>query len=131
PTLMMSAGHDRLAPASRVLDHYASAQGPKRLVSIDNAGHLAFTDVCTIARGQGGVLRLANDSGIRIPPIVLLLGNDGCREADLAAERAWPSIKHYTTAHLRSHLGLDSAPLELGADSTRCFAPVGIDYRYQ
>ena len=34
---------------------------PRRLVSLEGAGHVAFMDLCLIARSQGGVLQLARD----------------------------------------------------------------------
>ncbi len=121
PLLMMAGTNDGLARPDLVETGFAQQTGDRRLVSIAEAGHLAFTDICAIGREQGGVLQIAIDNGVEVPDFVVDLANDGCREGDLEAEIAWPIIGHYVAAHLREALNID--PELMGFDDTTmgCF----------
>ncbi|MGK0359381.1 MAG: dienelactone hydrolase [Bradymonadia bacterium] len=114
PAMIMGGTTDLLAQPGAVANAYAAQPGARRLVSIQDAGHLAFSDICAIGRDRGGVLAIAVEAGIDVPAIVRTLGSDGCRDTDLPVEEAWPVINHFVTAHLRAALmdettGLDDA----------------------
>lgn len=131
PGLIVGGTRDMLAVPETVARGYEDLpHDDKRYVSIAGAGHLAFTDICTIGRAQGGVLQIARDAGIEISDLVLQLGSDGCGPEDLPAEDAWPVIRHYTTAHLTAALGEDAAsPTGLEPESAACFDPRVASYR--
>ncbi len=116
PALLMGGAVDAIASPKLVTDSYAELDAStRRYVSIADAGHLAFTDICAIGRDQGGVLQIAIDAGVEIPALVAELATDGCGPEDLPAEDGWPIISHYMTAHLKASLsggagtGLDEA----------------------
>lgn len=111
--LLMGGDNDLIAVPETVLRTFEDIEhDDKRYVSIGGAGHLAFSDICTIGRDRGGVLQIARDSGIEISDLVVTLATDGCRDTDLPAETAWPIIRHLTTATLRSALQGDPSGLE-------------------
>lgn len=119
PALVMGGTTDLLANPNAVANAYAQQPGVRRLVSIQDAGHLAFSDICAIGRDRGGVLAIAIEAGIEVPAIVRTLGTDGCRPTDLPVEEAWPVINHFVTAHLRAALMDDEMGLD--ADAAACF----------
>lgn len=131
PGLIMAGTHDQLAVPETVERNYEDlAHDQKRYLSIAGAGHLAFSDICTIGREQGGVLQIARDAGIEISDLVLTLASDGCRPEDLPAEEAWPLIRHYATAHFRAALIDEAAsPTGLEPESTTCFDERVATYR--
>lgn len=99
---------------------------PARLLLVEGAGHLAFTDICLIGRERGGVLRIAQDAGVELDELLITLATDGCQAEALPAEAAWPAINHFTVAHLRAHLGAVGPGPEvdgLGDAAAQCFAP--------
>ena len=118
--LIMGGTTDGLATPELTQRTYDDANAPtKRLVVIQDAGHLAFSDICLIGAEQGGVIAIAERAGFEVPDLVLMLAQDGCRETDLPVREAWPVIDHYVTAHLEAAFGASSAGL---ADaSAACF----------
>jgi len=112
PALVMSGSEDEvsnLGDAEMAWMRLPAGVG-KRFVGIRGAGHLAFADICLIAKDKGGVLKVAMDHGINVPMIVQTLAQDGCGPEDLPVEMAFPLIRHYTVAHVRLAFGLDVAP---------------------
>jgi len=127
--LVMVGEHDAIAIADDVRDGYDEmAVGDKRFLSLARAGHLAFTDICAIGRERGGILAIAQENGVEIDDIVVMLATDGCGADDLPPEEAWPVVSHYVTAHVRGALGLDAEPVGLGDESTSCFDDRVADY---
>lgn len=120
PTLVMGGTTDALAQPGPVRSAWEELDGLRRLVSIEGAGHLAFSDICLIGREEGGVLAIAIANGVDVPFIVQRLGEDGCRDTDLPAEQAWPIINHYAVAHLRAALMGEGAGFEPAAEA--CFS---------
>lgn len=108
PGLMMGGTADDIAMLDVVEGGFEKVPGTKkRFVAIEGAGHLAFSDICVIGRERGGLLQIAADAGFDIGPLVLRLGQDGCRPADLKVEEAWPVVRYYVTQHLqRALMGL-------------------------
>ncbi len=122
PALVLGGSRDQIATPENVERGYDGiTHSDKRYVSIEGAGHLAFTDICVIGRERGGVLQIARDAGVEVSDLVLQLATDGCRPEDLPAEEAWPVIRHYATAHLRHTLAGEEATAALAEESTECF----------
>ncbi|HET6966333.1 MAG TPA: dienelactone hydrolase family protein [Acidimicrobiales bacterium] len=105
PSLYMAGALDHDIPPPLVESVYAAAPQPKRLVVLPAAGHLAFTDLCLINPGHGGLGAIAPQIGMTLsrgaPFTAAAL--DGCgpgfapptdslarvRAAVLAQLRAW------------------------------------------
>ena len=126
PLLMMWGAVDGVAKPSSVQSSFDRQSAPKRALSLRGAGHLAFTDLCTIAADKGGVLQVAIDHGIAVDDLVKQLGSDGCgAQKDgtpyLAPEAGWAPIDHYVTATFRSALGIDPKPIGLDGAAAACF----------
>ena len=95
----------------------------QRLIGIQNAGHMAFTDLCVIGRDRGGVLKIAQDHGVEIDDLVVSLASDGCQDEALAPEDTWPIVNHYVTAHIMAALEeatpTDATGLDMASEA--CF----------
>lgn len=122
--MWQGATNDNLISANQVRSDYEDGPPPKRLVNIEDAGHLAFSDICAVGADRGGVLEIASESGMDVPQIVINLGEDGCRDDDLDFEKGWPIIHHYSVAHLRNAFGLDDEPQGLSDATTACYDDV-------
>jgi len=110
-----------LAPVWGFIPTYEAA-----LVVIDNATHLAFLDVCSLGRDQGGVLQIAKAAGVPVPDSLLSLYADGCATKYLKPEDAWPLIDHIVTAQLRSGFGLDAEAVGLGPELSAAWSPIDV-----
>ncbi len=117
----MGGTTDRLINASQVRIAYDRGPSPKRFLGIEDAGHLAFSDICAVGAEDGGVLQIAEDSGMEIPALIRTLGEDGCRETDLDVETVWPIVHHYSVAHLRDVFGIDEDPVGLSQATVDCY----------
>ena len=111
------------------LSSLISVLSGRRDVSIEGAGHLAFTDLCVIGEEDGGAIAIAQKYGLDVPDLIVQLAQDGCRDTDLDVELAWPIINHYVTAQLRFALGLDGAAIGLFQNSTQCFSGKIADFQ--
>lgn len=113
--LWMAGANDQVALLPGIIDAYEAAPGPKRLVVLDGAGHNnAFSDICEIGAGGGGVIALAREAGLPIPDGLARLGEDGCQAPNAPSEEVWPVVRHFVTAHLRFQAGVDPVPWGLG-----------------
>lgn len=104
PTVIIAGSVDRVAAAARSKALYDTRVSPKLYASIENAGHLAFSDICLIGREEGGVLQIARDYDVSVPAILQTLAKDGCLPQDLPAEESWPMINELTIGGLQHHL---------------------------
>jgi dienelactone hydrolase len=129
PGMAMIGGRDQVAGVSTVERLYDAMTPPKRFVQIDAAGHNTFDDLCVIGADQGGLIEIAKKVGINPTDQITRLFNDGCTGDYVAAQQAWPAIRHFVTAQLRYELGLDPVPVGLGPGVASSFAPVQITYR--
>lgn len=131
--LFISGSKDGLTTA-RDITSYSQMQEPDwRHLVIDRAGHLAFTDICVIGREKGGILKIAEASGVEVPLFVTLLATDGCRRNDLRAEIAWPMIAHFSVAELIDVFGMseDMAPTYLEQEAATCFGELAKSYEIE
>jgi dienelactone hydrolase len=131
PGLLMAGVADGVADIEQVVEEFEKKDPPKRFVSLEGAGHLAFTDICTISRDQGGLLGLAQKYGVEIDEMLVTLGTDGCGQDNLPAEEGWPVINHFVTAHLRAAFGLDDPPRGLDNAAAACFAGIVGEFTQQ
>jgi len=121
PALFLTGSTDKVVPLADVTAAFESYNDPKMLVSFENAGHLSFTDICTIGRDQGGVLTIANKIGLTAllgdqgASQLQRLAGDGCAPEWITPEQTWPAQEHLTVAFLRWRAGIDSSPAALTA----------------
>jgi dienelactone hydrolase len=107
PSLFLAGGADQDILASWVRAVYATALPPKRLVVLGQAGHLAFTDLCLVGAGHGGLAALGRQIGGRLPVGAPFTGRalNGCGRGYLAPERGFAEIRSLVLADLRRALG--------------------------
>jgi dienelactone hydrolase len=118
-SLIMGGMDDGIAQYSQVKQGFGAAQPKKRLVGIEKAGHLAFSDLCFIGRDQGGILQIALDHGVMVNQLIASLARDGCMEGQLSAERGWEIINWATAAVLEESLLCGTPAPNLGDIQTR------------
>jgi dienelactone hydrolase len=129
PSMYIAGVQDGIVGADRSRTSFDSAPPPSRFVLIDGAGHLnAMSDICEIGKGGGGVVALAQEAGIPVPPNLARLGTDGCFPPALASKQVWPVVRHFTTAQLRYEMGVDRRPVGLAPKVVKAFAPVEVTY---
>ena len=64
-SLLLGGLADGVVAYSGTQSGYASSPTPKRLVGIENAGHLAFSDICELTNDQGqDILEVALETGV-------------------------------------------------------------------
>jgi dienelactone hydrolase len=86
---------------------YRSLRGTRQLVVFRQAGHHAFSDLCELGAGQGGLLEVADMFGFPVSEQMVRLASDGCNPPALSPTQSWPAIRQATVAHLRHVLGFD------------------------
>lgn len=86
--LVMGAVDDQVSSYSAQQKAYARASAPKAFIGLSRAGHLAFTDICSLMPSYGGILSAAINFGVRVPDLVARLGRDGCGPTQLAPTEA-------------------------------------------
>ncbi len=103
-TLVVGALDDRVERYARQQRGYAGSPAPKRLVGITGAGHMSFSDVCSVAVERGGLTAVAHASGVRMKGFLARLADHGCTQITLAPARAWTVIRAVTSAALEEVL---------------------------
>jgi dienelactone hydrolase len=106
PSLYMTGSEDRDVEPAWVRATYDAAPQPKKLVVLPTAGHLAFTDLCLINRGHGGVGAIATALGMSLPVGAPFVGRavDGCGPANLPVAAGFATIREDVTAELKTYL---------------------------
>ena len=106
PSLFMTGSEDQDVKPAWVKATYDAAPPPKKFVSLPTAGHLAFTDLCLINRGHGGVAAIGAALDMKLPPGAPLVGLavDGCGPGNLAVSTGFAVIRQDVTAELRTYL---------------------------
>jgi fermentation-respiration switch protein FrsA (DUF1100 family) len=103
-TLILGAMTDGVVPYASQQKGFIESPKKKRLVGLSNAGHLAFTDLCSIGADQGGLLQIAIDHGIDVNPLIAKLATDGCKEGQLPYEKGWAIVNAASAAALEETL---------------------------
>ena len=123
-TLVLGAANDGIVPPKSTHDGYASSPAKKRLVTLANAGHLAFSNICTIGAAEGGIVAVAQRAGVPVPSSLSSLASDGCGATQLAPADGWAVIDAVTSAALEETLFCSpTAAAELAKTKSR-FADV-------
>ncbi len=64
-SLFLAGNNDSVVPVDASIEGYEATDGAKRLVILDNAGHLAFSDLCSTTNQAGeDILEVASNNGI-------------------------------------------------------------------
>lgn len=122
PLFVLGGDRDGIIPEESIRTFYDQAAPPARYAMIADAGHLAFSDICVIARDEGGLLPYARQFGINVPALFDRLASDGCGEDDLLPEKAWPMINHISVSFLRHLFEEDAVPVGLAPEELEaCF----------
>ncbi len=106
PSLYMTGSEDRDVMPSWVEATYDAAPAPKKFVSLPAAGHLAFTDLCLINRGHGGVGAIGAALDMSLPVGAPFVGRavDGCGPDNLPTMAGFAVIRQDVTAELKTFL---------------------------
>ncbi len=105
-SLYMTGSEDRDVDPAWVKAAYTAAPPPKRFVSLPKAGHLAFTDLCLIARGRGGLGAIGSALQMNLPEGAPFTGRavDGCSSGNLPVAIGFSTIRQAVTAELTATL---------------------------
>jgi predicted dienelactone hydrolase len=120
PGMLMVGTSDHVVAEPGIVSAYKRLHTPKRLVLVQNAGHLVFADICEVGAGQGGLLAIANQLHVPVPASLMPLATDGCQPPDVAPPTAWPVVWQAVTAQLRHVFGFDRSTAGL-AHLTKAF----------
>lgn len=106
PSLYMTGSEDRDVEPAWVRATYDAAPPPKKFVSLPTAGHLAFTDLCLINRGHGGVAAIGAALDVNLPVGAPFVGRavDGCGPGNLPAAAGFAVIRQDVTSELKTYL---------------------------
>lgn len=122
PVYVLGADADGVIPEATIREFFDEIPANARYAMIAGAGHLAFSDICLIARDEGGVLSYARQQGVDVPQLFDELGTDGCGDDFVAPEETWPMINHTSVAFLRHVFEQDADPVVLEpAELDHCF----------
>jgi dienelactone hydrolase len=107
PGMLMYGERDRVVSPGTIKNAYNQMHQPKRLIGLTGAGHLVFTDICSLGSGQGGLVAIGLRAGLALPALITLEGTDGCSLSDVAPVAQRPVIDQSVVAELRWALGYD------------------------
>jgi hypothetical protein len=103
-TLVLSALDDQVVAPEQQLEGYETSPAKKRFVGIDNAGHLAFSDLCGLQNGEGqDLVSIAQEHAVPGAELASILW-DGCAEGQLAQAEATQITRWATSAVLEETL---------------------------
>lgn len=96
-TLIMGGTADAIVEYAEQVMGYASSPAPKRLVGIENAGHLAFSEICSVTNDAGDdLLTIASENGVCGANFATALFQ--CSPDLIPDERAWEIVDYATSA---------------------------------
>lgn len=119
PGMVMTGTADGAQAPSATVAVYRSMRTPKYLVQIGGAGHLVFSDICLVGKGQGGAVAIARALQLPIPENLLKLGTDGCQLPHPPVQQAFPAIDQLSVSFLRWAFGIDHQPVGLSGRAVR------------
>jgi dienelactone hydrolase len=130
--LWMVGAQDHVASPTSVRDAFTYTAGPAKLVVLPGGGHVNdMSDICEIAKDQGGVIGLARSVGLPIPDFLATLATDGCVSPPAApSAQEWPIVRQFVTAELRYRSGLDKQPVGLGSGVVNHLGPIVAEYHH-
>lgn len=105
--LVLAGDHDGIAYDPDASARFAGQPAPSRLAVLRGAGHLAFSDLCTVGADRGGAIAVAKAYGVNVPPILETLAVDGCRPTDAPFATTAPTIRALTAGALEEKLRCD------------------------
>lgn len=108
-TLVMGGMVDGIVAYGSQQSGYEAAAPRKRLVGLAGAGHLAFSDLCVLGAEEGGILQIALDYGVDVPPLLIPLAQDGCMADNLSPEAGFEIIEAASSAAFEEALHCDAA----------------------
>jgi pimeloyl-ACP methyl ester carboxylesterase len=128
PTMLIAGERDGIIPLAAVDAEFDWLAPPKRYAVLANAGHNAFTDLCTPILAQGGL----GDLATLVPSAASLVkaADDGCTAGYLDPETGYRVIDHLTTAQLRWVFGLDPTDASLTSEYVDSLFPGALS-RYE
>lgn len=98
-TLVLGGTADSIVAYDQQLTGYASSPAPKRLVGLAEAGHLAFSEICSLHDDAGqNLLEIAEAAGVCGAQFAGFLFQ--CSDALLPDADAWAIVDHATSAVL-------------------------------
>jgi predicted dienelactone hydrolase len=106
---------DGIEPWRRQREGYATSPRPRRLIGIAGAGHMSFSDVCSVWTQGGGWHAAAMARGLSLGGFPARLAARGCAEPELAPDRAQAVIRAVVTAPLEEVLTCTAPPASQGA----------------
>ena len=122
-TLILGGVADGVADYSGQVNGYESSPTTKRLIGLENAGHLAFSDLCNLGADKGGLVAIATEYGVTGASFASFLW-DGCDEGQLPFETARDITNYATTIVLKETLHCDSSRSSLLPDIASKFEAV-------
>ncbi len=137
PALFLQGETDEVVPPAISRQSFDALTGPREWAEFKGAGHLSFTDICTIGRDKGGIIEIARRAGLLklLPPgsdtKLAELGTDGCLPKWIKAEETWPGTDHLLVAFIRWTLHLDSTPKMLDPGLSSRLGPATITIEQQ
>lgn len=126
-TLVLGGVDDGVADYSGQVNGYESSPTTKRLIGLENAGHLAFSDLCDLGADKGGLVEIATQYGVSGASFASFLW-DGCDEGQLPFEAARDIVNYATTIVLKETLHCDTTRASLLPDIASKFDAV-FEYR--
>lgn len=121
--LVLGAQSDQIVNYSEQQDGYATSPAPKRLVGLANAGHLAFSSLCSLRNADGqDFLEIAAEFEICGANFAGALFD--CSPDYLPDPTAWQIVQYVTSAALEETLHCSKAGDNF-ADLTAKFSDVG------
>jgi hypothetical protein len=113
-TLVLGGTDDSVVQYMQQRNGYASSPSPKRFVGIEGAGHLSFSEICSLRNAAGeDLLEIANANGVCGAQLAGFLFQ--CSEDLIADPDAWALIDYATTATFEEMLHCTDADALFGA----------------
>lgn len=118
PSLFIAGSGDTVVLPEVTASAFERAPSSSWMWTLDQTGHLAFSDLCAVGDGDSTLIDLAEAAGVGdfISEELRRLGTDGCELPNRPVEEVWPAIHQASTGFYRWVFGIDAEPL--GLDST-------------
>ena len=127
PGLFVTGQLDNVVPVTAIESAYGSLTKSRRLIELTNAGHQAFSDLCQINPGEGGLTALALALNITIPSNLAGLASDGCSSPAEPVTTSWRPTQQAVIAQIRFIFGADKKTTALTGIKTSFPASVAIN----